>query len=197
MYKQSGTDTDNYEVNDNHKNTDKVMLSGSDTLKQGISYWIITDADHNVTIDKTLNDLSPTLKEASSGIGISNPDFTEINKHTLPNNIMSNGGDAKKYMAGNPFPYAFMIKDLYFTHGSSSYNPIGSNTNDDSYINPTFYKHDSSETGPVNGYEPVNAATPGFDGGGIYPMEGFFIKIEEENSDADDNFFAYPLMMKN
>jgi hypothetical protein len=28
-------------------------------------------------------------------------------------------------------------------------------------------------------------------------MEGFFIKIEEENSDTDDNFFAYPLMMKN
>jgi len=196
MYKQAGSD--NYEVNASHKNTTKAMLQATETLKQGISYWIITDADHNVTIDKTLSGLSPTPTDPSAEVGISDPDFTEIYKHTLPNNIMTNGGDAKKYMAGNPFPYGFMVKNLYFSHGDSSgsYNPMGVSAND-GYINAAFYKHDSNETGPVNGYEAISAGTPGFDTGGIKAMEGFFIKIEDNNSDANANYFAYPLVPKN
>jgi hypothetical protein len=101
-------------------------------------------------------------------------------------------------MAGNPFPYPFLLKNLYFSHGgANNYNTMGTISND-TYINPTFYKHDSSDTGPVNGYTAVKAGTPGFSDGGVNPMEGFFIKIEEgSTSDIDDNFFAYPLMMKN
>jgi len=49
---------------------------------------------------------------------------------------------------------------------------------------------------PVAGYEAVNAGTPGFDGGGIKAMEGFFIKIEDNDTD-ETNSFAYPLIMKN
>jgi hypothetical protein len=110
---------------------------------------------------------------------------------------MQTAGNVKKYMAGNPFPYAFQMENLYFKHGSSAYKAMG-NSGNDTYINPTFYKHDSSETGHSSGYEAVNAGTPGFDGGGIHPMEGFFFKIEEgSSSDTDNNFFAYPLMMKN
>jgi hypothetical protein len=68
-----------------------------------------------------------------------------------------------------------------------------SNPDNDTYIDPTFYKHDSQDTDSVNGYTAVNSGTPGFDGGGIRPMEGVFIKIEK-NSDTKDNKFAYPLM---
>jgi hypothetical protein len=110
---------------------------------------------------------------------------------------MTQGGDRKKYMAGNPYPYAFMIHDLYFRHGSTSgsYKAMGNGDND-TYILPTFYKHDSNETGPTTGYEAVNAGTPGFDQHGIKAMEGFFIKIEDTGS-QDTNSFAYPEIMKN
>jgi len=151
MYKQTGT-SDSYEVNDTHKNTDKTMLKADDTLEQGISYWIITDADHTVTIDKTLNGLSPTDTNDTneSSIDITDPDFTKVHLHTLPDNMMRHGGEVKKYMAGNPFPYAFMVKNLYFSHGSTggSYHAMGESANDP-YINATFYKHDSNETGPA------------------------------------------------
>jgi hypothetical protein len=91
-----------------------------------------------------------------------------------------------------------MIHDLYFSHGSTggSYKAMGNGDND-TYILPTFYKHDSNKTGPVDGYEAVNAGTPGFDQHGIKAMEGFFVKIEKVDNDTDANSFAYPLIMKN
>jgi hypothetical protein len=73
---------------------------------------------------------------------------------------------------------------------------MGDSTND-TYINATFYKHDSTDRGPVNGYEAVTAGTPGFDQHGIKAMEGFFIKIEANSADTDNNYFAYPLMPGN
>jgi hypothetical protein len=116
---------------------------------------------------------------------------------------MQHAGYVKKYMAGNPFPYAFEMKKLYFSHGgaSGSYKAMGDSGNDN-YIDPTFYKHDDPDTSDKNtsnggGYEAVNAGTPGFDNGGFKAMEGFFIKLPEVNGDTDDNFFAYPLMMQN
>ena len=178
------------------------MLNATDTLQQGVSYWIITDHDVTVTIDKTLNGLSPTSADDTSTIGINDADFTQVHQHTLPNNEINTAGYVKKYMAGNPFPYAFDIADLYFSHGgaSGSYNPMGDSAND-TYINAVVYKHDSSDLSDKNvteggGYEAVSAGTPGFDNGGIKAMEGFFIRLPEAN-DADDNYFAYPLIMKN
>jgi hypothetical protein len=117
---------------------------------------------------------------------------------------MNTAGNPKKYMAGNPIPYAFMDKKLYFSHdptGGKEYYPMG-NSNNNNYINLTFYKHDSTDrTGEDvsngGGYEAVNAATPGFDNGGIKAMEGFFIKLPEVAGDSSDNYFAYPLIMKN
>jgi len=214
LYKQTGND--NYEVNEttgsSYKNTEKSMLNADDTLELGISYWIIYDNGNgtsgeeiNITIDKNLNDLSPTLATDAndSSIDINDPDFSKVYIHTLPNNHMNNAGWVKKYMAGNPFPFAFELSDLYFSHGgaSGSYKPMG-DTSNDIYISPTFYKHDSSDTTDKNvssggGYEAVNAGTPGFENGGIKAMEGFFIKLPEENSDTDNNFFAYPLIIKN
>ena len=207
MYRQLGTD--NYEVNSTYKNTVKEQLSGSSKLVQGISYWIIWDdgdttsgEEINITIDKGLSGLSPTSMTNASDEGISNDDFTKIHKHTLPDNQMTISDSVKKYMAGNPFPFAFMVEDLYFSHGGSSgsYKAMG-NSNNDTYIDPTFYKHDSADRSDLNtsnggGYEAVNAGTPGFDHGGIKAMEGFFIKIEKEESDSDANYFAYPLRMK-
>ena len=105
-------------------------------------------------------------------------------------------------MAGNPYPYAFYVHDLYFRHGSGNYTEMGNSTND-TYINATFYKHDSSDTsdeevnGNSGGYTAVSAGTPGFDTHGIKAMEGFFLKLNEVNGDNDANKFAYPLIMKN
>jgi len=207
MYKQTGND--NYEVNEtvgsSHKNTEKVELASTDTMELGVSYWIITDGDHNVTIDKNITGLQPTATKdtSDSTIGIDDPDFDKVNKHTLPNNNMQNSGWVKKYMAGNPFPYAFEMNNLYFSHGdgNGTYKPMGDSDNN-TYIDPTFYKHDSSDISDKNtsnggGYKAVNAGTPGFDNGGFKAMEGFFIKLPEVDSDTDDNFFAYPLIMKN
>jgi hypothetical protein len=202
MYEQD-PQLDNYEVNANHKNTEKRMLDPTDTLSQGQSYWINIDAGgagntKTVTIPKTLPGLSPTSTTPTSLLsGINDPDFTEAHLHYLPNNDMNTPGSVKKYMAGNPFPYAFMVKHLYFSHdpANNDYYPMGDSTNDP-YINATFYKHDSSSLSPVTDYEAVNAGTPGFDQGGIKAMEGFFIKIEEVPGDTADNYFAFPLIMK-
>ena len=198
MYKQSVAD--NYEVNSSHKNTNKLMLSKDDNLTQGISYWIITDGDYNVTIPKTLANLKPTgtIDANDSSVDIDDKDFSHVHTHSLPDNQMTKGGDSKKYMAGNPFPYAFYMKNLYFSHGSTggTYHSMDDNSSNESYINMTFYKHDSNETSPTNGYTAVSAGTPGFDKYGLEAMEGFFLKIED-NSSTENNKFAYPLIMKN
>ena len=204
MYKQTAT-TDNYEVNASHKNTDKTKLIAGDTLEQGISYWIIVDDNDaqqkTVTIDKTLSGLAPTgTQDAnSSDVNISDPDFMQVAKMQLPNNKMEKGGESKKYMAGNPFPYAFDLSNLYFKHYTASSNtfyPMGDTANNGAYINATVYKHDSSETGPSTGYEAVTPSTPGFNAP-IQPMEGFFIKLKKENTDNGINTFAYPLTYGN
>jgi hypothetical protein len=113
---------------------------------------------------------------------------------------MSVSGNIKKYMAGNPFPYAFELNNLYFSPSkatSGTYNPMGSSANDD-YLDATVYKHDSPDTSDQignGGYVAINPGTPGFTEGGIKAMEGFFIEILESN--ATDSAFAYPLMMQN
>ena len=196
MFEQSGID--NYEVNSTHKNTTKAQLSASSTVVPGKGYWIIADIgstgdEKNITIPTSLSDLNLTSSVDASSVGITDPDFTEVHEYTLPK-----GGDVNdvKYMAGNSFPFAFPLSDLYFKHNASggSYKEMG-NTNNNNYIYKTVHKHDSNETGPVDGYVAVDPATPGFDGS-ILTMEGFFIKIEPNNSDDDNNSFAYPLMTK-
>lgn len=186
LYKQTGDD--NYEVNATHTNTNKTQLVASDTLTQGVSYWIIADSDHTVTIDKTISGLAPTAQQDTAALSITDPDFKTAHSHALP----ANAADyVKKYMAGNPYPYGFDLSNLYFSHtaATSGYHPMGDSANN-AYINATVYKHDSSETGPVTGYEAVTPSTPGFNAP-IVPMEGFFIKLET-NSDAGSNYFAYP-----
>ena len=86
--------------------------------------------------------------------------------------------------------------DLYFKHndGSDTYKEMG-DTGNDVYINMTVYTHDSQETGPVTGYKPVDPNTPGISGS-IQPMEGFFIKIIQNQTDDQANHIAYPQMTK-
>jgi len=209
MYRQSALEAsdpanDNFEVNATHTNTNKTKLAGDDPVIQGVSYWIIWDdgqgtPEVNVTINESIGGISPTAISDASADGIDDPDFTKIYKSDLPDNdVLNTASDYKKFMAGNPFPYAFTVKDLYFAHdvGNGSYYPMGDNNNDD-YINATFYKHDAPNLGPVTGYEAVNPATPGFANGGVKAMEGFFIKIEKIDDDTASNGFAYPLMMEN
>ena len=198
MYAQDGSD--NYETNSSHPNTTKTKLDENSTLVQGISYWIITDADHNMTINEKLSNISPTTTQDANatGVNITDPDFTKVAIMQLPNNIMNVAGDVKKYMAGNPFPYSFHLGNLYFKHytaNSNTYYPMG-DTNNDNYIKSVVYTHDSSDTGPVTGYTAIDPSTPGF-GGSIRPMEGFFIKLLEENTDNGINSFAFPLIMSN
>jgi hypothetical protein len=169
-------------------------------MLMGASYWIITDEDHNITIDKTISGLAPSPLNDASNSGISDPDFTKVFNRALPDGSMNTLGNIKKYMAGNSLPYAFLVKDLYFSPDSSTYKPMG-NTDNDTYIYATLYKHDSPDTSDEDttaggGYQAINAGTPGFTEGGVRAMEGFFVKIKEESS-ATNNGFAFPLMMKN
>jgi hypothetical protein len=204
MYKQSATPPvdsatdDNYEINASHPNTNKVKLTGTSTLVQGASYWIIWDDGDgtpgetiDLTIDRTLSSLSPTSTVDTSTYGIDDPDFSEVYKRVIPNNEMTRSDTLyKKFMAGNPFPYAFRVENLYFSHGggSGSFYPMGDTTND-TYINATFYKHDAPNIGPITGYTAINPATPGFDEGGIKPMEGFFVKNEKRGSTVNAVLF--------
>ena len=195
VYQQTGDDK--WEVNATHKNTNKTMLaSGDQPIHAGKGYWIIADKDANLTIPKTglPEPLSPTSTVDASSVSISDPNFTKVHEYQLPK-----GGDVNdvKYMTGNPFPYAFHMSDLYFKHNASgeSYKSMEDNASNGTYINATVYKHDSNKTGPVTGYEAVNAVTPGLDFP-VEPMEGFFIKINPINTDDDVNHFAYPLMNK-
>ncbi len=201
MYKQSGTDQ--FEVGPGHTNTNKTMMSATDTVDPGKGYWIIADLggagnEKNLTIAKNLSGIVPTSTVDASGIGISNSNFTKVHEYLLPKNEVSDAStvDSKKYMAGNPFPFAFHMSDLYFKHNASgeSYHQMGVTYND-AYINKIVYKHDSPLLGPVNGYVAIDPATPGFNGS-IGPMEGFFIKIEKNQADNYANHFAYPLMNK-
>ena len=205
MYKQTGS-TDNYETNSSHPNTDKTKLSATDSLDVGKSYWIIVDdyqaQQKQVTINESLNGITPTsiIDANDSTIGINDPDFTEVHRMLLPTNEFKQNGDAKKFMAGNTFPFAFNLRDLYFSHGGDNlYHPMG-DSNNSAYINSIVYTHDSNETGPVNGYTAIDPATPGFDQGSIRPMEGFFIKLLRQADAPDDttlNFFAFPLNQSN
>jgi len=217
MYRQSAlSDTDpngvddKYEVNGaaGHKNTNKTMMQATDTMLPGVSYWIITDANHTVNIDKTIAGLQPTTLIDASSDNISDPDFNQTKRHELPTNDMTNdnAGWVKKVMIGNPLPYAIQMNKLYFSHGGTSnnqaYDPMGANANNDNYIKPTFYKHDSADLSDElvsngGGYTAVNAGTPGFADGGFYPMEGFFIVLPESAGDTTPNFFNFPLIMKN
>ena len=203
VFKQSGTDQ--FEVNSSHRNTTKVQLSATDKVVPGKGYWIIADLggagnEKNITIPKTLSGLAPTSTQDAndSSIDINDPDFAKVHEYLLPKNKVSddNTVDYKKYMAGNPFPFAFQLSDLYFKHNANntSYYEMG-NPNNDNYINKIAYKHDSNKTGPVDGYMAIDPATPGFNGS-IQPMEGFFIKIEKNQTDDYVNHFAYPLMNK-
>jgi hypothetical protein len=185
MYEQSGDD--NYEVNSTHDNTNKRMLSSTDTLQVGRSYWIIADSDHILNIPKDLSGLSPTSVTDSSSLGISDENFSEVHETTLPANSDSN---EKKYMSGNPFPFSFGLEDLYFRHGSGTYYPMG-DSNNDSYIKAVVYKHDSPLIGECDGYVAIDPSTPGFSSM-VKPMEGFFTRFEI-NSDTSTNHFAFPL----
>ena len=126
-----------------------------------------------------------------SSVGINDNNFTKVHEYVLPKNETDTAGStAKKYMTGNPFVFTFHLSDVYFRHSANAYKEMG-DTNNDAYINKTFYAHDSQETGPVTGYEPVDPSTPGVRHT-IEPMEGFFIKIIKDQTDSDDNHFAYP-----
>jgi len=217
MYRQSALvandpDNDNFEINTNTKpNTNKTKLAAGDPVIQGVGYWIIWDDGDGtpgetvaLTIDKSLSDLEPTPTSSAGSDGIDDPDFSEVYKRSLPDNDLSDANsDYKKFMAGNPFPYAFEAANLYFAHdvGTGTYYPMG-DSNNDTYIDSTFYKHDSpdktgNDTGSGGGYVAVNPGTPGFDNGGIKAMEGFFVKINGIDGDTASNGFAYPLIMKN
>ena len=208
MYRQSALvandpKDDNFEINTTKTNTNKTKLDGDDIVVQGVSYWIIwddgTNSEVNVTINESIGGITPTQTTDAGNDGIDDPDFTKVYKRDVPNNDLENDwAEFKKFMAGNPFPYAFEVKNLYFVHdvGTGTYYPMG-DTNNDTYINPTFYKHDAPNIGPITGYTAVNAGTPGFDQGGIKAMEGFFIKIEGIDGETASNGFAYPLMMQN
>ena len=144
-----------------------------------------------------------TKNANDSTIGINDPDFTEVHQTTIPSNYVSQSGNDKKYMAGNVFPYAFNLRDLYFSHGLSagSYYPMG-DSNNDSYIKSIVYTHDSADTSGDSvssggGYIALDPATPGFDTGSIRPMEGFFIKLLGSTSDQASNAFAFPLNPSN
>jgi hypothetical protein len=193
MYKQTGT-SDNYEVNAGHLNTDKTKLTGASTLELGQSYWIIMDAggagqEKNVTIAKT-GLTFPVLPTTTVDSGY-NPNAEKSYLYPLP---QSSANNVKKFMAGNPFPYAFKLTDLYFSDlFSTAFLPMGDPILD-SYINSTIYKHDDPRRGPVDGYVALDATTPGFNGE-ILPMEGFLIRLEI-NSNTTNNVFAYPLMTK-
>ena len=192
VYQQTGDDA--WEVSDTHKNTNKTKLPASyNTIHPGKGYWIIADSDVNLTIPKDLIGLAPTSTVDASNVGINDNNFTKVHEYQLPK-----GGNVNdvKYMAGNAFPFAFHISDLYFKHNDSNqqYRAMGDAWND-TYINPTFYKHDSNETGPVAGYEAITPTTPGLNGS-VQPMEGFFIKINPIDTEDFDNNFAYPLMTK-
>ena len=189
MYEQTGND--NYEVNATYPNTEKRMLTETDTLEQGKSYWIITDADHNVTIPRDLPNLEPTNPLVDSSAF--NPNATESFTYDLPTNSAEN---AKKFMAGNPFPYSFRLVDLYFEQ-AAVVGPVSmADTAVSSYINQVVYIHDAPDTGPSIGYEALDASTPGFEGS-IGSMEGFFIKLEKSSNDTYLNRFYYPLIQRN
>ena len=194
MYKQTGDD--NYEVNESHKNTDKVALEETDTLEVGVSYWIIADDNHTINIDKTLDGLSPTTTTDTSDVSIDDDLFDKVHEFDLPANDADN---VKKLMVGNPFPYRFDFSKLYFKNEDTDYSSMASSNNDD-YILARIYTHDSSDTSDKNvsgggGYTVIEPQTPGLSEGQIVPMEGFFIELEKQ-SDEKSNKFAYPLMMQ-
>ena len=190
MYEQSGTD--NYEVNASHPNTNKTKLTATSTLKAGVGYWIIVDAGgagltKTLTVNVASSTPSPTTVTSVNG-GV----VTDLNLSIV---APSSGSQLKKYMAGNPFPYRFHISTAYFKNNQQvSYAAIGDTANDP-YVQSTMYKHDSNQTGPVDGYTAVDPSVPGLDGV-VEPMEGFFMKIQP-SVQGESNTFAYPLNMSN
>jgi asparagine N-glycosylation enzyme membrane subunit Stt3 len=151
-----------------------------------------------VTIDKTLNGLSqtPTELATDSGFDITDPDaaFTKIFDYQL---FANSDTYRKKYMAGNPFPYAFDVTRIFMKNtANSAYYPLADGNNSD-YISPLIYTHDSPDITGGNiedggGYRVLDANTPGFVDK-VRAMEGFFL-IFPVNDSGTQNNFAFPLM---
>ena len=180
MYEQTGSD--DYI---GHPNTQKRMLDAGDGVQPGKGYWIIVAQDADMSVDTNLSGLAFTAEINASDLGISDPDFNEVNRSTLPD---TDATKIKKVMKGNPFPKTFELSNLYFSHGGGSYRPMGNSANDP-YIRQSVYTFDANSTSS-NDYTPIAPQTPGF-AHRIDPMTGFFTLLEA-NASGGGNDLAFP-----
>jgi surface protein len=181
MYEQTGAD--NYIG----ENTQKRMLSSTDTVIPGKGYWIISASDANMTIDTTLPNLNYTSVQAASNLGISSSVFDDLNMTQLPD---SDASDMKKVALGNPFPQNIQLSDVYFSHSGAVYTSLDDNSSgQQDYFSPTVYTYEHTGTSNAN-YVAISADTPGFSDR-IDPMTGFFMMLKAASSGTNNITFPY------
>ena len=151
------------------------MNETTDEMTPGKGYWIITDADHNVSIDTSLQ-RGVTAKVAPTNHSVSRPtEFRKVNKFDNGGGI---GGKlfVQKLLVGNPFPTPFHVGNIFFSPNFGGiYYPMNDTANLSSYTSDIVYTFDHTGRDPQH-YVPIHA-TPGF-GQIIYPGFGFWIKLD-------------------
>ena len=158
-----------YEQSNDYSGTSSSMVQ---MLKHfhmtaGQGYWIIANADHNVSVPPA--NTSITTKALPVNHSVTSPNFTEVHNFiTLPD---SNGAE-QKVLLGNPFPVPFHIGDLFVSNNSgSNYYPLYDTANT-AFTNKIVYVYDNT-----NNYVAKTAAgTPGF-GDAIAPGVGFWYRL--------------------
>jgi surface protein len=186
MYEQTGSDA--YKG----PQTQKRMLSSTDRVEPGKGYWIIVASDKTMRIDTNLSGLAFTNETNASDLGIDDPDFSTVYRKQLPD---SDTNDAKKFMAGNPFPTPFHLDNLYISHADANahYAPM-SESNDTAqnpnapYIEGRVYTFDAQSTS-ANDYIAVSPDTPGFPHT-VDAMSGFFFILK--SGESGTNYAAFP-----
>jgi len=167
-----------------------VPMSGTDTMIPGKGYWIITDANHSLSVSSTQNLRGTTavVPDAATypGVPTSGAAFDKIKPYSLPDSDTVD----QKVLIGNPFLKKFQLSDLYYKYDKNNYISTAALPTDHSgSMEPVVYTHDSSDTTSTQ-YQAIVPTTPGFSD--VVPVgQGFWIKLNAYN--PANNTITYPL----
>ena len=166
--------------------SDMELMSASDTMVQGKGYWLITDRNVTLRLDRSyVQGVTPTQPKGNySGVGTNDMGFNEV---FAPYSLPASQSDRKtKVMLGNPFALPIHSGRIYYENSSISYKAFADITTNDQYVENIFYTHDSPDKtektiADGGGYKAiVPNGTPGF-GDAINPMVGYWMLIKQDS----------------
>ena len=152
------------------------MASG-DTMIPGKGYWIISTAEHNVSIDEGSLSITKTSRALQTNHSSTSPNFTEVHQYT---GLPDSSSTEQKVLLGNPFPVSFHLGDLFVSNDDgTNFYPLY-DTAHTSFTSKIVYTYDATGRDPNNYVAKTATGTPGF-GDVINPGIGFWYRLVPGN----------------